>query len=577
MLRMGRKSNQRLGKRLSAKIAGATLFTAVLISVIISIVSIRQMKDNMLKTSRANTLAVAQTAAKMVDGEIIRDLKEGEEDTAEYEKVLTQLQAFLIDESIEYIYTMRYREDGTVEFVVDADTEEGAAIGEEYETYDKIEEALAGAAVLDDEVTSDQWGSYYSGFAPVYVEDEIVAIVGVDCTVDSINAQSNTMLRKLILVEIICIIVCVFVSLIIGRLMAGNVRKINKKMDELANSEGDLTQEIIVSSTDEIGQVADNFNLFISKLRGMMQAVKGNGYRLREATGNINDQVAMTVDEINTITTSLNDMTEAMNETTEAITGIATASGNAQNLSGKVYRQAKMNADNALNISKHADELKESNQRTKHRALELTERVTADVSKQIEEVRKVEHIVQLTDAILSISEQTQLLALNASIEAARAGESGKGFAVVADEISKLADETTQTAQAIVEINQFTIDAVNGLSDAAKDMISFMQQDIQDDYEKMVTIGEEYSADALRFMEQMEQFSLLSQNLNSELSEIEDAISQIMAVVEEETASIADVTVNAENISAKMKVVSESSQTNGEIVSELEEVLSKFTL
>lgn len=106
---MGRKSNQRLGKRLSTKIAGATLFTAVLISVIISIVSIRQMKDNMLKTSRANTLAVAQTAAKMVDGEIIRDLKEGEEDTAEYEKVLTQLQAFLIDESIEYIYTMRYR------------------------------------------------------------------------------------------------------------------------------------------------------------------------------------------------------------------------------------------------------------------------------------------------------------------------------------------------------------------------------------------------------------------------------------------------------------------------------------
>ena len=129
----------------------------------------------------------------------------------------------------------------------------------------------------------------------------------------------------------------------------------------------------------------------------------------------------------------------------------------------------------------------------------------------------------------------------------------------------------------MEINQFTIDAVNGLSDAAKDMISFMQQDIQDDYEKMVTIGEEYSADALHFMEQMEQFSLLSQNLNSELSEIEDAISQIMAVVEEETASIADVTVNAENISDKMKVVSESSQTNGEIVSELEEVLSKFTL
>ncbi|MDD6072241.1 MAG: methyl-accepting chemotaxis protein [Clostridiales bacterium] len=574
---MGRLGKQRIGKRLSTKIAGATFFTAVLISVIISIVSIKQMKNNMLKTSRANTLAVAQTAAQMVDGEVIVALKEGEEDTAEYKAVVTQLQAFLIDENIDYIYTMRHREDGTVEFVVDADTEEAAPIGEEYESYDKIEEALAGNAVLDDEITSDRWGSYYSGFAPIYVGDNVVGIVGVDCTVDNINAQINTVLRKLILAEIICIMISVVISFVIGRLIAENVGKINKKMDELANSDGDLTQEIIVSSEDEIGEVAGNFNLFISKLRDMMQSVKDNESRLREANGNIHEQVAMTVEELNTITNSLSDMTEAMNETTQAITGIATASGNAQDLSGKVYRQARENVDHAFRIRKHADEVKENNQRMKNRAMELTGRIAADVSNQIEEVRKVEHIVKLTDAILAISEQTQLLALNASIEAARAGEGGKGFAVVADEIGKLAEETTQTAQAIVEINQFTIDAVNGLSDAAKDMITFMQNDIQNDYEKMVTVGEDYSADALGFMEQMEQFSQLSQNLNNELSEIEDDISQIMAVVEEETASITDVTNNAENISDKMNVVNESSQTNGEIVNELEEVLSKFTL
>ena len=57
------------------------------------------------------------------------------------------------------------------------------------------------------------------------------------------------------------------------------------------------------------------------------------------------------------------DMTAAMNETTQAITGIATASGNAQNLSGKVYRQARENADNASRIRNHADEVKERNQK----------------------------------------------------------------------------------------------------------------------------------------------------------------------------------------------------------------------
>ncbi|MDD6490889.1 MAG: methyl-accepting chemotaxis protein [Firmicutes bacterium] len=574
---MGKFGKQGIGKRLSAKIAGATLFTAFLISSIISIVSVNQMKNNMLKTSRANTLAVAQTAAEIVDGEVIAALREGEEDTAEYKSVITQLQAFLIDENIDYIYTMRHRKDGTVEFVVDADTEEGAAIGEEYDSYDKIEEALAGNASLDDKVTSDQWGSYYSGFAPIYVDDTVVGIVGVDCTVDNIDTQINKMLRKLILVEIICIMISVVISFIIGRLMANNVEKINRKMDELANSDGDLTQEIIVSSKDEIGEVAGNFNLFISKLRDMMQSVKDNERRLKEANGSINEQVSMTVNELNTITNSLSNMTKAMNETSQAITGIATASGNAQDFSEKVYDQAKENLDNASRIRQHADQVKDRNLKMKSRTMELTARIAEEVTNQIEEVRKVEHIAELTDAILSISEQTQLLSLNASIEAARAGEGGKGFAVVADEIGKLAEETTHTAQAIVEINQFTLNAVNGLSDAARDMIAFMQNDIQDDYGKMVTAGEDYSADALCFMEQMEQFSQLSQNLNHELSEIEDDISQITAVVEEETASITDLTNNAENISNKMNIVSSSSQTNEEIVNELESILSKFTL
>lgn len=91
------------------------------------------------------------------------------------------------------------------------------------------------------------------------------------------------------------------------------------------------------------------------------------------------------------------------------------------------------------------------------------------------------------------------------------------------------------------------------------------------------MGSYYSAHSLRFMEQMQQFCQLSQNLNRELSEIEDDISRIMAVVEEETASITDVTNNAESISDKMTVVNKSSQTNGEIVSELGDVLSRFTL
>lgn len=574
---MTKNRRKHKGIKLSSKIAGATLFTAILISTIISVVSIHQMEQNMLETSRANTLAVAKTAAEVVDGEIITALRPGEEDTQAYEAVLGELQAFLLDETVEYIYTMRSREDGTVEFVVDADTEEGALIGEEYESYDTIDAALSGTAAVDDEVSSDQWGSYYSGFAPIYDGNKIVGIVGVDCSVDSIEEKTDAILKKLFFVELICIIVSIFISVSVGRVMAGNVIRINEKMVELANRDGDLTQQLIITSSDEIGQMADSFNLFLAKLKDMMLSVKENEKKLQETTSDINMQVAMTVDDLNTMVDSLSDMTKAMMQTMETLTGIRNASGTAQDLSEKVYQEAKVQADSALNISQHADAIRSKNEQTKNGALELTKTIAEAVTNQIEEVRRVEKIVQLTDAILSISEQTQLLALNASIEAARAGESGRGFAVVADEIGKLADETSKTAQEIVEINRFTVDAVNGLSDAAKEMIAFMQNNVQKDYEEMVATGEEYSTDALHFMEQMEQFSRLSQNLSTELSEIEDNISQMMIVVEAQVGQITDVNQKAEAISHKMHAVSSSSQTNGEIVGELENLLLKFTL
>lgn len=564
-------------KHLSIKIAGATLFTAVLISIIISVISLGQMQSKMMNSSRANTLAVAKTAAELVDAKALRDLQPGQEDSEEYNIVLHQLQSFLIDDSIEYIYTMRYRQDGTVEFVVDADTEEGAAIGEEYDTYDKIEEALSGKSCLDDEVTSDQWGSYYSGFAPVYIEDQVVAIVGVDCTVDSINAQMKEVGRRLLIAELICILLCVVISILIGKLMASNVRKINSKMDELANKEGDLTQKLMVTGQDEIGQVADNFNLFISKLRGMLQVMKDDGIHLSETTTTINEQVRQAVGNMNTIAVSLNDMTNAMNDTTQAITEIATASGTVQQLSDSVQAVAKDNAGRALSISNHAKEVKEDSLQSRKHVEELTNEIATRVASKITQVKKVEKIVELTDAILAISEQTQLLALNASIEAARAGESGKGFAVVADEIGKLAVETGNTVQSIVEINQFTLDAVNDLVKAAQQMLSFMENEVKTGYDNMILVGEEYSGDALHFKEQMDHFYRVSEQLNVQISAIEGSIGQIMAAAEEETATLVDITKNAENVKANMDVVFDNSQENEQIVRNLEGQLSKFTV
>ena len=175
---------------------------------------------------------------------------------------------------------MRNR-NGQLEFVVDADQEDGAAIGEAYETYDVIEEALAGNVVVDEEVTTDEWGSVYSGFAPVFASDGTVAgIVGVDCSVDVINAHISAMLRTLLIIEITCFFLALIIALLVGRLMTKSVLRIDRKVEEMASRGGDLTQQIEVGSRDEIGQMAENFNSFLQRLHDIVLTIRDTEEKL---------------------------------------------------------------------------------------------------------------------------------------------------------------------------------------------------------------------------------------------------------------------------------------------------------
>lgn len=562
--------------KLSTKIAGATLLTSVLLCAVVGVVSISQMKKNMIEISRSNTKAVAETAAALIDGEILNRLEPGDEDTEEYQTILEELQKFLLDEQIAYIYTMRQR-DGQLEFVVDADTEEGAAIGEPYESYDVIEEALSGVSTIDYEVTSDQWGSFYSGFAPVYSDGNVVAIVGVDCTIDSINERSAKFTKHLLLVEVIIVLLSVVLSFVVAKLVANNVIVINQKMDELANSDGDLTKKLSITSRDEVGQVATSFNKFLEKLKDMMLAVKQNEMNLKKSTQTIQTEVDAFGSELEIMVHSLCDMTEAMNDTTNSIAHIAVATENAKKYAGEVCSQSEREYSNALAIRENAEAVKTESDDAKKKIITVTKQIASSLEEKIEQAGKIEQTMQLTEEILSISEQTQLLALNASIEAARVGEDGKGFAVVASEISNLADATALTANQIVELNSFTVRTVQELIDASRTMIDFIENEVKQDYETFFAIGVSYSKDMSTFIEQMHQFNEKSMLLSENMNHIEDNISQIMAVVEEQNVSITTVSGNAEDLNNMMQRVQESCLMNESIVEDLEFLLSKFTV
>ena len=133
---MGRKVRK---IAMSWKIAFASLIIAVIVSGMVSLISINMIKKSLLDQSKNKAATVARNAASFVDVDKFTSLNEGDEDTDAFSEIVTYLSAFL-DDDIMYIYTMK-EEAGVVSFVVDADTEDGAAIGEEYESYEEIDKA----------------------------------------------------------------------------------------------------------------------------------------------------------------------------------------------------------------------------------------------------------------------------------------------------------------------------------------------------------------------------------------------------------------------------------------------------
>jgi methyl-accepting chemotaxis protein len=213
----------------------------------------------------------------------------------------------------------------------------------------------------------------------------------------------------------------VWIAVRITRSVTKPLSRVNSALRDIAEGEGDLTVSIRVDTKDEIGELANNFNKFILKLKNAIV----------EVVESINIQTNATA-EIQRTSLSLSDSSGKQASTVEEITA-------------SVYQVKSGISKNTVNAKS-------------------TSGIASDVSSKAEEGGKavmdsvllMKNIYERIREIEGIASQTNLLALNAAIEAARAGEQGRGFAVVAGEVKKLADKSQTAAKEISSLAQETM-------------------------------------------------------------------------------------------------------------------------
>ncbi|WP_339174167.1 methyl-accepting chemotaxis protein [Solibacillus sp. FSL R5-0691] len=576
------KRMDKLGSRIILMIGIIFAVILVLTVVMLQFNSARSVQSSV----KERTIEVASNIVNYIDVQKYEQLIENPEENATYWELREQLNELREYNGVMYAYTYFVpEENGDVTFLVDGmpsdDTENAGKLGEVSGStkYEHIEHVIEDGRFATDILSSD-FGEYITGIVPIKNDaGETIAYLGVDINASYVSALTKDVAKEIVPI-IALIFIVIFVAALIGiysyiRRALAPLETLNKAAENLASGDivesQSMLEKLNFKTNNEITAFAKNFQSSLVELSATFQVLKERTDGLGEvvnlietSTERVNTSNEKMVENITTIShsgslqqVSNNEVNAAMNEMAIGIQKLADTFNEIAEISSDMTSLVE---DGAQSSGKVVDQI---------HGVEKSVENTAKLVKEMGE--NFHSIKEMVTVITNISDQTNLLALNAAIEAARAGEAGKGFAVVADEVRKLAEMSRTSADEIsghlqkfsnitdrllVEIDMTTTDVKEGTMavgeigqrlDQILNSVLNVNNRIQDDS----AVVEEMSAGAEQILASTEEMSRLVNDTSDYAKHLALASDEQTLVVDDLTKAVEELDNHSQQVVLEM--------------------------